>query len=172
MKKKQQHTIKLFTSLSLIIWALLSHTVSAEEWTQQYIDSVSFGGAFEGNSKDIYFGFTRYKQDGIGIGAEASVYRYDQDMNTYDYSSTYTERDLSITLPIAATDKVYITPAVGVRQIKNENNVKGIKSETTQYEPLYGLDLTYMLDNVSVTVGADKSKSSDWSITYGLGVSF
>jgi hypothetical protein len=170
--KKRQHAIRLFISLSLIIGALLPHAVSAEDWTQQHIDSVSFGGSFEGNSKDIYFAFTRYKQDGIGIGTEVSVYRYDQDMSTYDYSSTYTERDLSLTLPIAATEKVYITPSVGVRQIKNEYERKGAETESTQYEPLYGVDFTYMLDNVSVTVGVDKSKNSDWSIAYGLGVSF
>lgn len=170
--KKLQQVIKLIASLSLIIAALLPHAVSAEEWTQQHIDSVSFGGSFEGNSKDVYFAFTRYKQGGIGIGTEVSIYRYAQDMSSYDYSSTYTERDLSLTLPIMATEKVYITPSVGVRQIKNNYEIKGTETESTQYEPLYGLDFTYMLDSVSVTVGADKSKSSDWSITYGLGVSF
>ncbi len=130
------------------------------------------GGAIEGNSKDMYFGFTRYKPGGLGIGAEASVYRYGQNMSTHDYSSTYTERDLSLTLPISATEKVYITPALGVRQIKNTYEIKQTETNNTEYEALYGLDLTYMLDNVSITVGTDKSKNSDWSISYGLGVSF
>lgn len=170
--KKRQHAIRLFASLSIIIGALLPHAISAEEWTQQHIDSVSFGGSFEGNSKDMYFAFTRYQQGGIGIGAEIAVYRYNQEMSAYDYSSTYTERDLSLTLPIAATEKVYITPSVGIRQIKNEYEINGTETASTQYEPLYGVDVTYMIGNVSLTVGVDKSKSSDWSIAYGLGVSF
>ncbi|KGJ94906.1 hypothetical protein [Colwellia psychrerythraea] len=120
----------------------------------------------------MYFAFNRYEQGGIGIGIEVSAYRYDQDMSDFDYSSTYTERDISLTLPISATKKIYITPSLGLRQIRNVSEINGKKTESSQYEPLYGLDFTYMLDNVSLTVGVDKSKSSDWSMTYGLGVSF
>ena len=167
-----RNAFKVIACSAIALGSLLPHAVSAEEWIPQHIDSVSFGGSFEGNSKDMYFGYTRYKQGGVGIGAEAAFYRYDHESSVQDYSSRYTERDLSLTLPVAATDKVYITPAFGVRQIKNSYELKGEEMDDTQYEALYGLDLTYMLDNVSITVGADKSKSSDWSITYGLGVSF
>lgn len=165
-------------AITLVFWSSLigcglTQTAVAESWEpQQHIDSFSFGGSIEGNSKDVYFGYTRYKQDGIGIGVEAAVYRYDHENDALNYSSTYTERDLSVTLPIAATEKIYVTPAVGVRQIKDAYEFDKAEFDDTQYEALYGLDLTYMLDNVSITVGADKSKSSDWSITYGLGVSF
>ena len=133
---------------------------------------MSFGGLFEGNSKDMYFGYTRYQPGGIGIGAEIALYRYKHENNDIDYSSTYTERDLSLTLPIAATEKVYLTPAIGVRQIKNKHDLEGFEHSETHYEALYGLDITYMLNNVSITIGADKSKSSEWSVSYGLGVSF
>lgn len=156
----------------LLIVLGLPIQAQAEDWATQHIDSFSFGGSIEGNSKDMYFGFTRYKPDSIGLGVEAAVYRYDHTNDVLNYSSTYKERDLSLTLPIAATEKLYVTPALGVRQIKNAYEFENNDFDSTDYEALYGLDLTYMLDNVSITIGADKSKSSNWSITYGLGVSF
>ncbi len=167
-----RRALKLGVFVSVIACGVTTMSVNAEEFPADHIDSFSFGGSIEGSSKDLYFGFTRYKPGGIGVGAELALYRFDQEEGEYGYSYRYSERDLSLTLPIAATEKIYVTPSIGVRQLKNVQEIEKIEVDETQYEPLYGLDVTYMLDNVSITVGADKSESSDWSITYGLGISF
>lgn len=173
MSKTRKVVPTLILSLSLLFLGT-SPALADDDWGKQHIDSFSFGGLFEGSSKDMYFGYTRYKQEGIGLGVEVALYRYKHTNDEIDYSSTYTERDLSLTFPVAATDKIYISPSLGVRQIKNSHELEGegLEHEVKNYEALYGLDLTYMLDNVSITIGADKSKSSEWSVSYGLGVSF